>query len=98
MFGMPAPTIVRFEAEIDAEMAGSECSSSTVDSGYSDCSRGIAVGEDRQQRLLANENGIKTMNADQDRKQCAKQRPRNVVAIDMMSLDEMVRNISRIGM
>jgi hypothetical protein len=97
MFGMPAPTIIRFEAEIDAELAGSECSSSTADSGFSDCGRGIADSEDRQQRLLANEDGVKTMTmADQDRKQFAKQRPRQAIAVDMMSLDEMVRIVSEI--
>lgn len=95
MFGMPAPTIIRFEAEIDAELAGSECSSSTADSGFSDCSRGIADCDDRQQRLLASEDDTKTMTAaDQDRKQFAKQRPRQVIAIDMLSLDEMVRIVS----
>ena len=94
MFGMPAPTIIRFEAEIDAELASSECSSTTADSGCSDCSRGIADGEDGdEQRLLVNETDTRTMTVDGEKKQSARQRPRPVITVDMMSLDEMVINL-----
>lgn len=92
MYGMATPTIVRFEAEIDAEIAGSECSSVTVDSGYSgDCyERGVADGEERH---VADEIDTKTDSCCSNRKQQQqqKQRPRHVIAVDMMSLDEMVR-------